>query len=433
MANKRVGKRVSRPRKVRNDGWTNLLVGLGKSADKTVNTELDVYTFLEDQQLGNLYMGEGLGRTIIDAVADDMTREWITIENDDEGKIMSSLKKIKSPSIINAALKWKRLFGGSLVIIGAMDGGDLSEPLRENRIKSIDYLKAIDRTEVYLETSEFEEDPMKPEFGQIKVYDIRFGIYHQQLRVHRSRVLEFFGGLVPSSNNIASDQELRYWGSSALQPVFDFLRDLGGVNQGISNIMYEFIIGKYKLAGLANMFAQGNEQAIIDRMEIINMYKSVINAVILDETEDYTRDSASVTGLAELLDRKMMFLSGVCGIPLTRLFGRSPAGFNATGESDLTTYYDKIAAAQTNELESQLQRLVDLISVVENTGGNNAIKFNPLYQLTEKEQAEVDKLNAETDQIRIEQGVYDAEYVQKMRYPDMASEDLMSGPLESEE
>jgi len=429
MNNRRRRKRSSIQRK---DGWENLLVGLGKVQDKSRYTNADFSIFLTDQELGNAYMGGGFPRTVIDVVAEDMTGKWIEIPNDDDNKIQTRLELIKTESIYTAALKWQRLYGGSIIIIGAADGNSLDQPLNEKKITAIEWLKSVDRTEIDLFASEFEEDPMNSEFGKPKVYTVRLGLSQKEFKVHRSRVIEFFGELVPSSNTVAVDQETQYWGSSVLQSCWDQLRNLGGSSQAIMNILYEFIIGKYTLKGLSQKLATGQENKVIQRMEIINMYKSIINAVLLDEGENYVRDSANVAGLDKLMEMLCLFLSGVTGIPLTKLFGRAPAGLNATGESDMNNYYDKIIVKQRNELKHPLQRLVNLIAMTEKVPGDHLIKFNPLVQMTEKELAEIGKLKAETYNININLGIYDAQFIQETQFPEV-TESYESRPEMPEE
>ena len=92
------------------------------------------------------------------------------------------------------------------------------------------------------------------------------------------------------------------------------------------------------------------------------MSKSVLNAVILDRDEMYDKQYTTLAGLPEVIDRFMLQLSGATGIPVTRLYGRSPAGLNATGESDLRNYYDLIEAAQRNRLMPPLRKLINIIS-----------------------------------------------------------------------
>jgi phage-related protein (TIGR01555 family) len=283
-----------------------------------------------------------------------------------------------------------------------MDGATPDQPLRENKIKNIEYLKVVDRTNIQIADSIFDKDPYSPTFGKIIQYhvDMYVADAYIPIKIHHSRVIPFFNDPIPGRVRNAVTWDMRYWGMSSLQRIHEELRDLGGITQSTVNILYEFIIGKYKIARLAEiMSSPGGEAAVVRRMEIMNMSKSVLNSVMIDSEEDYSRDYATLAGLPELIDRFMLKLSGSTSIPVTRLFGRSPAGLNATGENDLRNYYDLIEAQQRNRLYTPLRRLIQLIC---NWKGYEIpeIEFNSLYQLSEDEKADIDKTEAETAKIK---------------------------------
>lgn len=397
------------------DGWVNLLAGLSGKMDKTRYTSFGEYEYLEDEMLGRLYMGEGLATKIIKTPADDMTRKWIEIANDDKGDIQEHLDNLRVEEKTNEGIQWQRLYGGSIIYMGIMDGKDSKEPLDMKKAKSIEWLEVIDRSNIILDTSLFVENTQSANFGKMEIYDCMVGPNLIQKQIHRSRVLEFFGNPVP--NGIAEqDINVKYWGMSTLQTIWRNLASYGSAIQSIDNILYEFIIGKYKINGLAEKLASGNESQVVARMEMIQMYKSVIHAILLGESEDYIRDVVSVAGLSELWDRYMIHLSAVAEIPVTKLFGRSPAGENATGEGDLKNYYDMIQSKQKLDLRSPLQKLVDIIAeIYKIPGDNHKITFNPLMQMTEKEIAEINKINADTDNIYLQNQVVDNFEVRKTR------------------
>ena len=123
------------------DSWYNALVGLGKSMDKSNKTFFGDFDFMDRNQLSRMYVGDGIGRRIVDIVADDMTREWIEITMEDESQkdiLEGTLKKLKAEVYFNEALKWERLFGGAVIVLGAMDGNALDVPLDMNRCKSVE-------------------------------------------------------------------------------------------------------------------------------------------------------------------------------------------------------------------------------------------------------------------------------------------------------
>lgn len=414
------------------DGWINVLAGLGGNLDKRKNTyhSSTADEVLMALELDSIYRSDGLGARIVDAVADDMTREWIYLDREDEEdleetdddakKIMAILTDLKAESAFNQALKWKRLFGGAVIIVGARDGIKLEEPINIKRVSSIDSLLVLDSECIDISTSVFGTDPAKADFGQPIKLHVQYtqGDHPADFFVHASRCLFFYGRPVPKSSLTTLDNRQRFWGMSILQHCYNSLRDLGGSMDSISQTLYELTVGKFKIYGLSNMLASGNEKKLIQRMNIIQMSKSAIRAVLLGDNEEWTRDTVTLAGVSDIIQLYMSRLSGVSGIPQTKLFGRSPAGMNATGESDTTQYYDMVKAAQRNEMRPQLTQLVDIIRAWLKVDAPYAVEFNPLFQLSEKEEAEVKKLKADAEKatadkynIYMEAGVLTAEQV----------------------
>ena len=65
------------------DGWVNILTGLGlKKKDASASTRYGACMILDQVSLADIYRGEGIGRKVIDQVADDMWREGFRVEGD---------------------------------------------------------------------------------------------------------------------------------------------------------------------------------------------------------------------------------------------------------------------------------------------------------------------------------------------------------------
>ena len=118
--------------------------------------------------------------------------------------------------------------------------------------------------------------------------------------------------------------------------------------------------------------------------------------------------------MADIIDRFMMNLSAVCEIPVTRLFGRSPAGQNAT--SDFRNYYDKVMSDQKTKLKPSLQHLVNMINKYIKVKTNPTIKFNPVWEPTEEEEINMRNKQAQTDKIYAEMGALTAEEIMESRF-----------------
>jgi phage-related protein (TIGR01555 family) len=392
------------------DGWSNLVTGLSAYATSKKKYTRHKLGLITDQDLESMYAGDGLAARIVDLLVDDMFREcWDYYFPDlDELKAEKIIDQYKGimESIgayqkCTEAIKWGRLYGGSLILIGVTDGRTPDKPLDPKKIKTFENLKVIDRSDVDFYKIEFQLDPLKPRYGLPEYYSIRFDVeqnFQAETRVHYSRIIEIHGASLPNGATIFSAEQ-RYWGLSVLQRVEDHLKTLGESLGSIDQLLQEMSVGKYKVKDLANMLSLPEGKEMIQRrVEVMDLTRSVFRSQYLDTDEDYTRDEVSFNGVPQILYIIFMLISADTGYPITRLFGVSPAGMNATGESDMRNYYDAVRSKQTFQLQPIVLRLVKIIS--EWLGIEEPyIKFAPLQTMNEKEQAELDKLNADKDKV----------------------------------
>ena len=108
-------------------------------------------------------------------------------------------------------------------------------------------------------------------------------------------------------------------------------------------------------------------------------------------TEQYT-----FAGIADVYDRIMMDVAGAARIPVTKLFGRSPAGMNATGEADTTNYYDYIDGERESKLRPVLEKLLPILclSAWGNIPDDVEIEFPPMETPDEEKNATIDEKKA---------------------------------------
>jgi len=418
------------------DGWANAMAGLAGVRDKKTATTFENQAVISDAELDAIYLSDGVGAKIVNVVADDMTREWLDLEsdeNDDDAVDETSKKQLIAiqealniQECFNEALKWARLYGGALIIIGAQDGEPLDKPFDPKRVKKsgaigsmlksffgsntvegLGKLTVVDKRRIRLGTSQFQTDITKPNYGAVELYDVEFyaGGTSTYQRVHASRCLVFKGEKLPLGMRNLVNVEQRYWGVSVLQQIHNELKDYGGLMGSVASLMYEFTIGKYKISNLVELLAQGREDELITRMEIVNMAKSILNAVLLGEGEEYSRDSVALGGIAEIIGEFKVRLSGSSGIPTNKLFSEQRTGLNADGKVD-DNYYDTCRSQQQQKITPPLKQLYGMIEIVYGIKCQ-PIKYQSLKSLDPKAEAETTKLNEEAAKTRADKyGVY---------------------------
>jgi phage-related protein (TIGR01555 family) len=418
---------------IKNDGWKNLFTGLGGKADKKTHTKARPDGFLLDEELETIYADDGLGDNIIDFLPEDMMkRGWhYNFKNQKEGfeelsnEYDTFFSHISAYDKLTNALKWARLYGGGVLLIGAFDGNELNEPLNIRRIKDFENLKFIPRNNIMYGTIQWQMNPTKERYGLPEIYPLTFRVGRDFIvkEVHWTRVIELHGIEIPTSQSSLIPPDYRYWGLSELQRVQDKLKDVAGAFGSLSNMLHELSIGKYKFRDLADILAAPEGDKLIQkRLQSMDLMKSTFHSLIMDTDEDYIRDSASFAGVPEVMYQFFMLICSASSYPMTRLFGISPGGLNSTGDGDTYRYYDKVESEQKRKLLPILDRLTYIYSEWKNIE-KPIIEFNPLEQMTEKEQAEIDEKKANTEKIKmdtyqgyIDMGIMTPEIVEELEF-----------------
>lgn len=402
------------------DGWASLLSGLAGKRDKLENAKVSRPHQQTDLDATNLYMGDGIGASIIDMPAEDMIQSGFEVKGDN-GKIYDEFRALGLNKAVQKTWSAARLYGGAILVLD-MEQESFDMPLDLKKGHRIRGFKVYPRSRIDFRPSEFVSDSMSPYFESFEF----FHVYHMDrtttFKVHASKCMVLHGIEFPDPTSASGfTPEIRWWGGSILPRIFHPLAAFGMFIQGLGNLGQELVVGKYKLSNLEQLVAESNWNAMDARLGAIDMQKSVIHGVFLGEGEDYTRDSLSLGGVGETMDRLMMALCAVGRVPVTKLFGRSAAGMNATGEGDERNYNQYVKNLQENDL---LPFLVKLVEVVDSylkvlglkPGERPSITFNALHVPTDQEIATTRNLVADADTKYINSGVLSPDEVRDNRF-----------------
>lgn len=410
------------PQVFRLDGWKKLLTGYGTRKDKSSSGMDSVvpFTRLVPEQLFALYTADGVIHNAVDLPAEAMVRNGFEVEGDD-GELYKAFQELQGPAIFKKALFDTRLYGGAIILLDIEGAGSWREPWDGKRGK-IRSLREYPRTRVLLGMMETVKIPESIYYDDFEIYVLSSGS-GIPFEVHESRLLVFRSDIKVDALQPGFLDYERYWGLSEVYRGLEDAHHFGMSKQGTSHLMQECSVAKYKLSNLENIVAESDWRSLDNRMEAIDMQKSVVNGVFLGEGEDYTRENITFTGVPEIWDRQMMAVSGSYRIPVTLLFGRSAAGMNATGEGDDDNYNAYIAGLQTTQLLPPLYRLMSclngLLGVVKGKGGEPAkltINFNPLSKRDQLKDAQVRETMSRTDRNYVEAGILSPEDIIRNRF-----------------
>jgi phage-related protein (TIGR01555 family) len=392
-----------------NDKLQSLVEGFSWGTGKTSSIG-HVFVPLTQPELIAAYRGDWLSRKVVDVPAFDMVREgraWQAADDQIE-KLEAGEERVGLQQKIGAALKRARLYGGAVIVIGVDDGQDPSQPLALDRVQGggLKYLAVLNRYEVT--PGQIIRDVASPYFGEPEVYTLHGGqVGASFVRIHPSRVVRFIGAEVP-------DQLLtgEVWGDSVLQAVGDALTNATLSADGIANLITEAKLDVYKIKGFMNNVSNAEYRSrMLTRFRLANTSKSMNNALLLDAEEEYEQKQINFANLDDVARLMLQIASGAADIPATRLLGQAPAGLNATGDSDVRNYYDRIASDQEISLRPAYKRIDEVLirSELGNRPPEIHFTFNPLWQLSETERSENRKRDAESDKIYAETSLVPAD------------------------
>jgi len=344
-------------------------------------------------QLEYMYRGSWLVKVIVDAPAEDMTRERINIESDMAPDIMDRLDDYMEDLLLwqrlTETLKWSRLFGGCIAVI-MIDGQRTDTPLDIKTVGKGQFkgLLVLDRWMIWPHL----EDPVK-EFGKDYGYPKYYEVVSDartvpHMKVHYTRCIRFDGVELPYWQRMAEN----YWGLSVLEPCFDRLLAFDSATAGTAQLVYRAHLRVLKIEKLRELIAFGGEaySAVTQQIQNMRLMQANEGITLLDSTDEFETQSYAFGGLSDVLIQMAQQLSGAAQIPLVRLFGQSPAGLNATGDSDIRNYYDFLNSAQETRLRRPVRLLLDL-SYRSLTGEGLPDGFNfefaPLWQLADTEKS----------------------------------------------
>jgi len=405
------------------DAWANILTGLGiKNRDQRMNSQAQYNGPMAERDAEEIYASDGLARRIITKLPFDAVREWMKFEEKElQQKIDDEVDRLKARKRIIKAWGWARLYGGSGIFVNTGESAEkLKDPIDMNAIRDIKSLVVLSRHELQVDTTDLEIDISSVNFDMPKIYNFQpRGRAAGSFRIHESRIIRFDGVELPLLLRTSN----QYWGDSVYTGVLEALRDFGSSCGSIAHIIQEFRMLVYSVQNLAQDVVAGNQDKIMERMQLMNLSRSVLGAFVMDKDgESMESMSANVTNLEKLVEVLSKRLQSVVDMPHTILFNESPSGLSATGKSEERIWYDYVSSEQEQYLAEKLDRLLTLIFAAKSgpfkgtEPKNWAYDFVPLWQLSDKERAEVGKLEMEKDTGYIDAGVVESSEIRKERY-----------------
>lgn len=316
------------------------------------NTRYDLFTLRRDN-LNMRYATDGIFRTlvqqpILDAMRGNLDIKSETLSAEDLEELQKQIENKNLLEITKNFFTWNRLFGGAGVII-EVEGQKTDEPFNLNSIKQNDKVNyyAIDRWEL--------SNNPKIYSNQIENAKVDGDLYYYNLKLNPNRLILKKGIEAPSLIR----PRLQGWGLSVVEPLIA----PSNAYQKAMNLIYELIdeskIDVYKLQDLKSTVATGDDKVIIDGLQLTNMLKNYLNAVVLDKEDDFQQRQLNLSGVIDIIKELKLDISAALKMPMTKIWGLSASGFNS-GEDDIINYNQMVESETRPEIYHFLHKILKI-------------------------------------------------------------------------
>ena len=359
---------------------------------------------------------DGVIKAGVSLRADEMTRRWIEFQYQGEGGDISGDDLIKAieqdmdrlhvQKVFRDAAEMCGFYGGCLVYIDTGDimAEDMRLPLGADadtfKIDSIKGLKIIEPFYIapgrYSCYSPIDKDYFVPQTWLINGRE-----------VHASRFLYFAEDrpptlLLPSYN---------FFGVPLAQTVIDSVIGFEESSKAAARMLSKYACTVFK-TDMNEVLSGGTGNEIQKRIAYFAQYRDNDGVMTVDkESEDIVLAQHALGGVTDIVRQQMEITAAMFGEPAVKLWGISPNGFNATGESDMRSHYDHINAVQERILRDPLEYLVKLLQLngVGRIDPALTFEFIPLSDEDEKLQAEVQKIKVDSMSQLFDRGIISGE------------------------
>lgn len=432
--------RAALPAVLTADAFSNPLFRLGYGSQSPLEaTEYPLTRMTGNYALLNsLYRSSWIVQNVVGIIPDDMVRKWFVLTGAVEPEAMRRFQQAQEDTAlresVNEGLRWGRLYGGAagLIMLRGQEGM-LDRPLDLESILpgTFQGLYILDRW-----------CGITPEMGL--VYDGRGRMVPEYYaitgeggitvaRVHHSRIIRFLGRELPYLERVA---EL-YWGESEVEALYQDVVKHNNVAANMAALTFRANVDTMEVASLDQLFSLGSgemQRRFWNTMQAQSVMQSNFGLRLVNKGDQIKNTQYAFTGLDEVHEAMCLDLCGASRIPMTKLFGRSPAGMDATGEGDLQNYYDYVDTLRESKLRPILQQLLPVLAM--SAWGcvpeGLDITFPPLWAPKADEMAKIAQDKAETIVTVFQAGLLQADTAQK-ELKRLADETGMFGSITDKE
>lgn len=356
-------------------------------------------------------------RKMVGTIAEEMTRKWIklkTVGDDDKSdrvkKLVDAMERFQVREKFREAAEHDGYFGGGQIYIDVLSPKNVSAWTDDNELQSklfisdkkipmgsLQGLQVIEPVWTYPGVYNA-QNPLSPDFYKPTEWFV------MGKTVHASRMVDFVSRQVPDLLKASYN----FRGLSLIQIAEPYVNNWLRTRDSVSDMIHSFsipVIG----TNMSSALTGGPVDPVLYRLELFNRCRDNRGAFAKNNTEDNPETvefvNAPLSGLDTLQAQSQEHMSSVSGIPLVKLLGITPNGLNASTDGEIRVFYDYIHSLQQSMFKAPLKRILDVIQLSEfgDIDPDIFFEFEPLYEMSAKEKAEIRLIDAQTDAVFVTQ------------------------------
>jgi phage-related protein (TIGR01555 family) len=350
-------------------------------------------------------------RQMASALATELTREWLefTSKQDDDSDSADKIKAIEEEfkrlnvrGAIQKAAENDCYFGRAQIFL-EIAGADRTTPLilDPRTIAKGSFERVVPVEAIWTTPAGYNAlDPAAPDFYKPSSW---FMLGQQ---VHASRLMTVVTRPLPDILKPA----FNFAGMSLSQLAEPYVDNWLRTRQSVADLINNFSITA--LATSMDQVLQGDDDGadVFARAELFTRTRSNKGLMLLDkEREELVQINTPLSGLHELQAQSQEHMCSVSRMPAIVLTGISPSGLNASSDGEIRIFYDWVAAQQEAHWREPLEVILKAVqlSLFGGIDPDIGFTFNPLYQMTPKEESEIRLSDSQADCAYVAAGVVD--------------------------
>ena len=302
-----------------------------------VNGNFAPEPILSYEELSAIYQTVPVVRRAIELITGHILKNGVSFTIPDNPEATSEVVKLAERVQVNRLFEQAAMYtlingcGGVLLVDTAQN------PRKELNLKRLKGMTpkftVIDGRFI---TDTPETDPLSPQFYEPKEFHVMGRSFHPSW-------LNAFSGLPVTQ---VLKPKYKYLGMSLIENAYQAIVNDEVMSKAIPNIVYRSSVVNYKITGMKDAIKAGEEDNILKYISAAENAKSILNATITDGEDAVEVVSRELSGLDGLDQRSQYRLGASLGIAAVVLFGKSPDGMNASGNSDWENFYNYVEVWQ---------------------------------------------------------------------------------------